>query len=288
MKKTTPILLLALLGLLSCKTQQVQKVDADPQSTEIKFISYNIRQSGAVESDSAFRWENRKQASLNMIAKEAPHIFGLQEATQTQIEYLEKNCPAYKRVGVGRDDGKKAGEYMAIFYSKATFSLLKQKTYWLSETPTKVSRGWDGACNRTLTYTKLKHRATGKMLHVFNTHFDHQGSKARLESGKLVADCISQLTDTTDAILLCGDFNAEISNRLFEPLKTLLQQGRLCAPITDSLPTFNAWGRGSTGIIDHFFCKNVTCCRYATLTGDYGAPYISDHYPIEFVFELKP
>ena len=43
-----------------------------------------------------------------------------------------------------------------------------------------------------------------------------------------------------------------------------------------------------TIVIDHiYFRGKLRCQRFETLKGDYGAPYISDHYPIAAVFALQ-
>ena len=52
--------------------------------------------------------------------------------------------PTYGHVGVGRDDGKEAGEYSPIFYDQTRFEVVKWKTLWLSPTPdVPGSKGWD-------------------------------------------------------------------------------------------------------------------------------------------------
>lgn len=52
--------------------------------------------------------------------------------------------PTYAHVGVGRDDGSKAGEYSCIFYDRTKFEEIKWKTIWLSPTPdVPGSKGWD-------------------------------------------------------------------------------------------------------------------------------------------------
>lgn len=52
--------------------------------------------------------------------------------------------PTYGHVGVGRDDGKRAGEYSPIFYDRTKFELVKWKTIWLSPRPdVPGSKGWD-------------------------------------------------------------------------------------------------------------------------------------------------
>jgi endonuclease/exonuclease/phosphatase family metal-dependent hydrolase len=275
------VLTAIVLCAVSCMNDSRNKV-------EIKVISYNIRQSGLSDKDGEYQWNNRKEATLTMLQKENPSIFGLQEALLEQVEYIEQNLPQYSRIGVGRDDGKNAGEFMAIFYLTDKFDLLKNGTFWLSETPDSVSKGWDAECYRTATWVQLQDLKTGKSFYFFNTHFDHRGSMARANSAKLIAEEIKKIADKKAAVILCGDLNSAISDPIFNPLKKDLEIARECAPITDNKGSFNGFGSAPTSIvIDHIFFRKVTCKLFQTLDADYGAPYISDHYPIEFVFELK-
>ncbi|MDR3046369.1 MAG: endonuclease/exonuclease/phosphatase family protein [Bacteroidales bacterium] len=255
---------------------------------EVKLISYNIRQSGLADKDGEYKWENRKAATLNMIEKESPSVFGLQEALLEQVEYIEQNCPKYSRIGVGRDDGKNAGEFMAIFYLKDKYKLLQQGTFWLSETPDTVSKGWDADYFRIVTWVKLQGINTKKEFYYFNTHFDNIGEVARKESTKLVAEKIKEIAEKKANIIFGGDLNSAITDKIFNPLKKNMKIARKCSTITDNKGTFNGFGSAPTSIIlDHIFCKNIECKSFRTLDGDYGVPYISDHYPIEFVFEIE-
>ena len=119
----------------------------------IKLISYNLRNSHGKDGE--------------MIRREAPDVFGVQEGLIDQLHYIDAECPQYARVGVGRDDGAEKGEFMAVYYLRDRFELLDSGTFWLSETPDKVSRGWDGACNRTVTWVELKDRKSGKEFFYF-------------------------------------------------------------------------------------------------------------------------
>ena len=71
--------------------------------------------------------------------------FGVQEATLYQMKDLEARLPDYDYVGVGRDDGATKGEFSAIFYKRSELKVLQEDSFWLSETPEKVSVGWDAA-----------------------------------------------------------------------------------------------------------------------------------------------
>ena len=139
----------------------------------IKLISYNLRTSHGKDGDNV--WMKRRHATPEMIRREAPDVFGVQEGLIDQLHYIDTECPQYARVGVGRDDGAEKGEFMAVYYLRDRFELLDSGTFWLSETPDKVSRGWDGACNRTVTWVELKDRKSGKEFFYFNTHLDHKG-----------------------------------------------------------------------------------------------------------------
>ena len=144
----------------------------------IKLISYNLRNSHGKDGDNV--WMKRRHATPEMIRREAPDVFGVQEGLIDQLHYIDAECPQYARVGVGRDDGAEKGEFMAVYYLHDRFELLDSGTFWLSETPDKVSRGWDGACNRTVTWVELKDRKSGKEFFYFNTHLDHKGKGATM------------------------------------------------------------------------------------------------------------
>ena len=135
---------------------------------QTSLMTYNIRYSTA--NDGENWWEYRKDEVAKLIAHYKPDILGIQEGLLDQVQFLEEALGSYKYVGVGRDDGQQAGEYTAVFYNTSTYKLVNFYTYWLSETPDKVSVGWDAALPRITTYAVLKSVATGDTLHVFNCH----------------------------------------------------------------------------------------------------------------------
>ena len=278
MKKIALLLLLA----ASFSMPSFGAVGAEP----VKLISYNLRNSHGKDGDNA--WMKRRHATPEMIRREAPDVFGVQEGLIDQLQYIDAECPQYARVGVGRDDGKEGGEIMAVFYLRDRYDLLDHGDLWLSETPDRVSRGWDGACNRTMTWVHLREKATGKEFYYFNTHLDHKGVVARREGVKLVVREVQQIAGRKAAVVVGGDLNSTIDDRIFDPLKKFMTPAREKAPVTDRKGTYNGWGQAPNSmVIDHLFVRNMKCLSYRTLDGDYGVPYISDHYPIEIVVRLK-
>ena len=194
----------------------------------------------------------------------------------------------YKYVGVGRDNGKKQGEYAAIAYNKKAVSLLKWGTFWLSETPEKPSKGWDAACYRTVTIACFRDRQSGQEFQYLNTHLDHVGQTARAEGVKLIVNSLkeSSITDNVP-VIVGGDMNSTIEDKIFQSFYDVnLKPARELTKRTSHVDTYNAYGKEPSALIDHFFVRNVKVKQFRTLDGNYGVPYISDHYPIEMVIGL--
>ena len=253
------------------------------RTSEIKVMSYNIRlSSGTIEADSIYHWEHRKQASLELMHQEQPTVFGLQEACPDQMDYMVENLPEYGYIGVGRDDGKRKGEFMSIFYKKDEVELIDGGTFWLSQTPDQVTKGWDAACFRTCTWTILKKKDTGKKFVYLNTHLDHKGQEARKESIKLIVAKAEELTGGKLPVFITADFNSPTTNEIFKPIQEAMLDARVEAPVTDERGTLNCWGTTPPGVvIDHIFFRGAEAQKFEVLRDkDYGAPYVSDHYPV--------
>ena len=144
MRKLTLIVSAVLMVLPFKSSAQKQTRDYD-----LKVMSYNIRM--GVAKDGTNSWEYRYPATAMMLKDQMPDVFGVQEAFNFQIKFIEENFKDYDCVGVGRDNGKSEGEHMSIFWNKKHVKMLKWGRVWLSETPEKPSKGWDAKCKRTPT-----------------------------------------------------------------------------------------------------------------------------------------
>ena len=272
--------------------------------TAIKVMSYNDRNSGA--DDGANAWNLRRGATARMLQLERPVVLGMQEALPDQVAYVDSVMPQYAYAGVGREDGKLDGEMMAVFYDTSLIDMLQWGNFWLSETPNVASMGWDAACKRTVTWTLLRYKNTDQRFLFLNTHLDHVGKVARREEVRLIADSIRSLASRFELgespiVFLTADFNTNSSNPIFEPLKEFLGEARHSCPITDYDYTYNGFGKvqplgqnildgnGNTDnevAIDHIFYQGVKPLAFRVLRGDYGAPFISDHFPVVMEAEL--
>lgn len=249
-----------------------------PENTELKVMSYNIRLGSA--NDGTNSWAMRYTATGEMLEDQKPDVFGVQEALDYQVRYIEEMC-GYEYVGVGRENGKKEGEHMAIFWNKKTVSMLKWGTFWLSETPEEPSMGWDAACRRTATWALMKDKKTGRKFYFINTHLDHKGTEAQKNGLKLIVDRLEEINPDGYPMVLTGDFNITPDNKALTELDAKMQSARKIADKTDSHDTYNGWGRGS-GVIDYIYVSGFSSCpEFQTVVKRYNdRKFVSDHYPV--------
>ena len=269
------IFILAAALLMSLPLLQAK---GDEGSENLKVMSYNIRLGSG--KDGTNSWALRYTATEEMLKDQKPDVFGVQEALDYQVHYIEDMC-GYESVGVGREDGKKEGEHMSIFWNKKTVSMLKWGTFWLSETPQKPSKGWDAACFRTATWALMKDKKTGKKFYFVNTHLDHEGKEAQKNGLKLIVEKIAEMNPEGLPMVLTGDFNIEPSNPALADLDARMQSTRKIAEKTDDLTTYNGWGKSSM-MIDYIYVSGFSSCpEYQTVTKRYAdRKFVSDHYPI--------
>ena len=216
--------------------------------------------------------------------------FGVQEATLTQMKDLEDGLPDYSYVGVGRDDGATKGEFSAIFYKRSELRVLQEDTFWLSETPEKVSVGWDAALPRICTYVKFKLISSKKRFWHFNTHFDHMGEKARAESAQLIVSKIADLVSYADTIVLSGDFNAQPHEEPIRVIKNYFEDPADKIGLEGPTGTFSGFQLDAPldRRIDYIFTKNVLVKTYQHLdTKRANGRWISDHLPVLLSFDLN-
>ncbi|TVY71335.1 hypothetical protein LSUE1_G008616 [Lachnellula suecica] len=187
---------------------------------DIRVITHNIRYATESPFEGEERWPIRSPrlcSELIFNSTSIPETFiCLQEVLHTQLVdvlfSLNESAPGneWGYIGVGRDDGKHAGEYSPIFYRTSIWAVKRWRTVWLSETPSKPSKGWDAGNPRIVTVGVFQHAKTGKQVLVMNTHLDNKGVRSREESAKIILNVVESETKTVDpsAVLLAGDFNS--------------------------------------------------------------------------------
>ena len=240
--------------------------------------SYSIRNSNSGDTKNGNGWERRCPVICDQVEWVGFDVFGLQEVKHNQLEDMLAGLPDYDYEGVGRDDGKQAGEYSPILYKKERFKKLEGGTFWISETPEKVGvKGWDAALPRICSYVHLQDKVTKKRFWFFNMHMDHIGVEARREGAKLIAKKITEMCGKEPAFVT-GDFNVDQHN---EAYRTIINTGvledsyELAEKKFATTGTFNSFDSNlfTESRIDHIFVtEHVTVNNYAVLTDGYWTP----------------
>jgi endonuclease/exonuclease/phosphatase family metal-dependent hydrolase len=212
-------------------------IAADPGTAgEIKVMSYNVRYGTA--NDGENHWDKRKEFMAETIKAFAPDLLGTQETLGFQRDFLAETLPTHEVLGVGRDDGKEKGEMTAMFWRKDRFEKIDGGHFWLSLTPTEAgSVSWDTSLTRMASWVRLKDKANpGKLVCWVNTHFDHKGTVARLESAKLIRDRIGTLGKDC-SVVVTGDFNSGEESEPYRAFFGLRENEE--SPVADSYRVAN-------------------------------------------------
>jgi endonuclease/exonuclease/phosphatase family metal-dependent hydrolase len=252
------------------------------KDTPFNIITYNIRMS--TPDDGVNAWPLRKEKVAGLLKFHQADIFNVQEALPEQMDDLVSLFPGFDHVGVGRDDGVRKGEHMAVFFSKARFEKTNDGMFWLSTSPDKPGLGWDAVCNRTVTWIKLKDKITKKSFYVFDTHFDHRGRVAREESAKLILKSIKEINKENLPLILTGDLNLTKNT---VPVQSILKELSDAQDKSLTPPYGPAGTSGGFDVkvmpnkIDFIFINDkVTVLRHGVLSDSFGLFYPSDHLPV--------
>lgn len=290
-------------------------ISASAIASELTVVSYNLRNENEWDASAGNGWKERYPVAADQLQFIRPDVFGTQELKSGQVKDLLAAMPQYSFIGVAREDGKEDGEYSAIFYNRDKIRLIDSGNFWISETPDRPSKGWDGQCTRICTWGHFE-TADGKPFYYFNMHMDHIGVVARREGGKLIVEKIKEIAGDGATVLLSGDFNVDQTSEVYN---VFASSGILADTYENARyrfapnGTFNSFDTSNTTTsrIDHIFVSpSVTVDRYGILTDMRWEPIpaaeehkgndapleinltkrplrtISDHYPVVVYLEF--
>jgi endonuclease/exonuclease/phosphatase family metal-dependent hydrolase len=234
------------------------------QEASFRVMTFNIRL--PVPDDGINYWDNRRPLVTSTIRFHEPDIIGVQEAFRRQLDEMVSDMPEYDWFGVCRTDGtvqpNPDGEFSAILFRKDRFERLDGQTFWLSETPDIAgSKGWDAALPRIVTWAKFRDKKTGLSFYCFNTHFDHVGVTARMESAKLLLSKMKAIAGDAPVILYTS---------------VLPHHG----PMGSFSGSFILPGAGTNRIDFIFTRSHIAVLKHAILSDSWDGRLPSDHLPV--------
>jgi endonuclease/exonuclease/phosphatase family metal-dependent hydrolase len=252
-----------------------------PSASPVTVMSFNIRYGTAPDGDN--HWTKRREQLFALLREQQPDLLGLQEALHHQIEEILAAVPGYGYVGIGRTDGRRAGEYAAILYRATRLQPRRSDTFWLSETPAVVgSRTWGNTIERICTWAYFEDRE-GPSFYAYNVHFDHQSQSSRERSSALLLERIAARAPAAPVVVM-GDFNAGEQNPAITLLAAVLRDTfRVLHPDAAPAGTFNGFELGRTGgdKIDYVFVlPGIEVLEAAIVRASRDGRYPSDHFPV--------
>jgi endonuclease/exonuclease/phosphatase family metal-dependent hydrolase len=293
-----------LVGFLQLLLATAVASPAIAEPAAIRIMSFNIRNSRAKEKQSENYWSDkehpRRERTIRVIRKSEPDLLGVQEARPDQVNDLKEALSEYTFYGVGRDDGKSAGEFSGIYYRTDRFTQTGAGSFWLSDTPEKPGTSFYkalGACARIASWVRLKDKATGGEFVFLNMHWDHISQPARESSALLVRERLASLAGNLPWIVT-GDFNAhEDSVEVKKLIRTSDSNGRALVDAYRVLhprrspeeASFNDWAGTRKGSrIDFILCTSEFKPESAAIVRrSFDGMWPSDHYPVVATLRLQ-
>ncbi len=271
-----PLVLFALILFSTTAAAQA----AEP----ITVMTFNIRYGTA--NDGENHWTRRRNFLFDVVREQDADVIGLQEALDAQIREIVQAVPAYAVVGVGRDDGKTAGEYSAILVRKDRFHVAEAGTFWFSDTPAVPgSTSWGNRITRICTWARLIDR-DGTPFWFFNVHLDHQSQPSRERSAELLLRRIDARAFPAEPVIVTGDFNAGEDNAAIQTMlsgKALVDTFRVLHPDEKRVVTFSGFTMEPIEgpKIDYVLVQPGTEVLSAEIVRtSRDGRYPSDHFPV--------
>lgn len=252
----------------------------------LKVMSFNIRYGTAKDGDN--HWDKRRQMLFDLLRAEQADIVGVQEALHFQLQEILEAAPDYGLVGIGRTDGKEAGEYSAILYRKPRLTAESSGTFWFSDTPEAIaSKSWGNNIERICTWARFTD-AQGRPFYLFNLHLDHQSQPSREKSAQLLMQRIAQRSSAGDPVIVTGDFNSGEDNAAIRTVVgtqpgQLIDTFRALHADTVDVGTFTGFKFGDVKgeKIDYVLVQPGTkVISSAILRTSKDDRYPSDHFPV--------
>lgn len=260
------------------------------RSSTLRVMSVNIRYGTANDGDN--HWDKRKDFLVDVLREQAPDVIGVQEALFPQLEFILQALPGYAMVGVGRDDGVRAGEFACILYRSDALTVTRSGTFWFSDTPERVaSTSWGNRITRICTWAECT-EADGRRFAIYNVHLDHESQPSRERSVALLRARVAA-QHANMPVVVTGDFNAGESN----PAVLAMTDGgafrdtfRVLHPDAAPVGTFTAFvpGQVTGDKIDYVFASPHWDVLEADIVRTMrDGRYPSDHFPVTAVLRRR-
>jgi len=264
---------------------------AQSSNDVLKVMSLAVR--SASQDDGTNVYFNNRWPAIKACLKEYnPSILLVQQAEWGQMLsgfdnelYLD-----YEKVWYPCIADQEKSQYVIIYYRKSEFTEVKKGHFWFSETPEKISVGWNGcSMPRDASWTILRHNGSGKEFMVCNIILEN-ARKCIAHSLPLLQNRLYDITEYKIPVIVGGLFWVDPKDGLLDNMKRDYKDAYSSSTTADKLPTYNDFGSAveNRHTPDHIFYRGFKSNRYKVITKKYeNIKYMSDHYPIYVELEFR-
>lgn len=234
----------------------------------MRVVSFNIRSSRGMKP---FRpWRLRRHSVHRTLLRLNPDVLLMQEVRLSQLRHLRRTLSDYTLHAVGRDDGARRGEMLAIAVRRNGMNDVAVAR-WFSDTPERPSR-LVGARARRMSLSVVYRGIT-----FVNVHLDEAPNPN-------LSRCASMLVQWFggDAVI-GGDFNCRIDDPALAPLWAAGLRDALgqVAPSGNVSATHHGFKGSRVGSrIDHVLVPTTIHVSRSFIDQTPGHPLASDHWPV--------
>ena len=173
----------------------------------LRVMTFNIANAIETEDDSENAWALRAPLNVRTIKRYAPDLIGFQQCDVGNLETYRSTLAAYHYIPGPAADGTDLYEYNAIAILAERLELLDSGDFYLSETPEIWALGWDATYVKALTWARFRHREDQTEFLSLNTHLEHIGERAHVESVRLILRRLLEVRAGDLPVIFTGDFN---------------------------------------------------------------------------------
>ncbi len=254
-----------------------RRIKTDENITTQSIMTFNVRCiSGADKNE--YSWKNRASLICDLLQENMPSIICMQENQKEQYAFFKRFLKGYDSVATYRDSGT-LSECLPVFYRTDMYELIDTQTFWLSDTPDKMSNTWDSEYFRICTFVILINKNTDKEFIVANVHIDYKSRETQIKSIRLIYERLSAFNLPT---VVMGDFNCDSDSETVAFAKQyFVDVGQGFED--ENKGTFNNFNNEYASkkkdyivqLPDSFAVRN-----YKVIDKKYNDHYASDHFPV--------
>lgn len=263
---------------------KVYTYSVSPAFTTFNVATFNI----LTANDDPANWIAARQYRVCKIIKDNNFdICGVNEAVSSQLTSFNNILTDYSVYYKNRGDG----ECVAVLYRKDKFEIVgTPRSFWLSDTPDVMSKGWGGLYYRVCIAVRFKEKSTGKEFYYYVTHLEYRkiDEQCRVNSVDLIFNRMAADVKSGLPIFFVGDMNAQPDYSCIKLIEKSMYFAKTIAYQTSG-PNYTYQGFGdSEDWIDYIFVNDkVAVKNFSVISDKPDGQYASDHFPVRATVILR-